>query len=297
MHLFNPKPLIFCFFVLFFCCKESKKAKNTSDGYDQSNLEKASIFNVTEPELYLDNNIENPNLIDNAIFTPGSEFVYSYTFFEKKAEHKCWLKSKGLRILEVNLKPSDYIPESNEIEIDEVKLYVYRGKGDQSLAKTQSIIKFDYYSDDKRVQFGETTGVAETEKKLFLHPPRSHCFLTTSLHPFPYIKFPISVGSFWQSSFGVPSYVFENEYLKRKDFFKYLPDGLDTYYEVKSLKTLKTPLGSLECFEIKGESTYGDKLITDLTMYFNEIFGFVRLDYTNHLDSSRLQIKLDKVNK
>ncbi|MDQ3016013.1 MAG: hypothetical protein M3Q56_06065 [Bacteroidota bacterium] len=61
-------------------------------------------------------------------------------------------------------------------------------------------------------------------------------------------------------------------------------------YEIVGKRLLATPLGTLECYEIKstGTSVLGN---SHLTAFFNAELGFVKLEYTN-IDSTRLVLDL-----
>jgi len=250
------------------------------------------FFGVEEKGFLLDNKVPNPNLDDNIIYTRGAEFTYSYKFFQNDTLKKCSIKLETR-----NMKPILSIPQSNtegELELDSIKLYVYTGKGDISLAKSQSIIKYDYYIGDRKF-LGEQTGVVEEPASIFLHPPRSYCFISTCLHPFPYIKLPLSIGSAWEAHFGIPSYAYEDQFLKER--MEKFPESLDMNYEVERIEKLNTKMGAIECFVINGIASYKNNKVTQLKMFFNEQFGFVKLDYYNHFDSTKLVLDLEKVKK
>jgi len=251
------------------------------------------FFEMQEPEMLLDNEHPNTNLEDNDIYLPGSEFTYDYKFFDKDIEQRCYVGldsiGKQAYLLENGREKSNYV------RLDNVKLYVYRGKGDISLAESQSIIKYDYLVNDRRFFFGERTGVAENSDAFFLHPPRGHCFITTCLHPFPYLKLPLSVGKTWNSYFSIPPYAYKDEFLK--DMMLAFPPDLDMNYEVKSLEKINTVLGKIECFKILGEASHDNKVITEVEIYFNYEYGFSKLDYFNYLDSSRLVLELKSINR
>lgn len=250
------------------------------------------IFDAEERDFLLDNDILNPNLDDNIIYTRGAVFTYSYKFFQNDTLKKCSIKS-GRKMKPVLSIPSDNSEEA--LELDYIKLYVYNGKGDINLAKSQSIIKYDYYIGDRKFYLGERTGVLEDSASIFLHPPRNHCFISTCIHPFPYIKFPLSIGATWEAHFGIPSYAYEDQFLKEK--MKKFPESLDMNYEVERMQVLNTKMGKIECFVINGFGSNDNKTITELKMFFNEQYGFVKLDYYNHLDITKLVLDLEEVKK
>ena len=57
--------------------------------------------------------------------------------------------------------------------------------------------------------------------------------------------------------------------------------------------TITTKLGKLECYVIESEakSNLGS---TKLISYFNETYGFLKLDYTN-IDSTKIVIEINEV--
>jgi hypothetical protein len=68
----------------------------------------------------------------------------------------------------------------------------------------------------------------------------------------------------------------------------------NTYsYEITDKLTLQTTLGRLECFVVKGlaKSNIGQ---THLTAYYNNEYGFIKLDYIN-IDGTKTVIELEKV--
>ena len=65
------------------------------------------------------------------------------------------------------------------------------------------------------------------------------------------------------------------------------------YYEIIDYKKENTTFGVFDCFIVKGTamSKLGN---TKLTAYFNEDFGFIKLDYLN-IDGSKIIIALESI--
>lgn len=274
------------FFLLLFCTQSCKinESKSIELG--------TNIFNMSEPELFLDNNITNPNLEDNLIYLGGRSFIYSYKYTQNGQVKYCYLEPSD------SLNPPASIladkPNGKSIKIDEIKLSVYKGKGDISLAKTQTIIKYDYLSENRRLSMGERTGVVENGTSIFLHPPRSHCFLPTGFYSFPNLKLPLSIGATWEAYFSVPSHVkprIEDTFFPKAK----VPEGVDHYYNVEDTLTVKSNFGNLKCFKIVGTGMVDERLFSKTTMLFNEDYGFVELTFFNTADSITLSLTLKKI--
>ena len=152
---------------------------------------------------------------------------------------------------------------------------------------------FDYFYITKKGDnaLGETTGLIENEKNVWMHPPRQMMFRILELNPFPYIQKPYEIGNTW-----------EWDYLR--------PDGkgwsderwlvwegnldMSCDYEMTDFLSVNTPLGEMECYEITAvaNNDYGS---TKLVAFYNTQYGFVRLNYTN-INNTKTTIELIEFN-
>jgi len=153
----------------------------------------------------------------------------------------------------------------------------------------QSLIEFSYITHTGEIVPRWTkTGLVENEKNIWLHPPRECLFSILEINPFPFIKKPYEKGNTWKWSLEFDSYWSD----KRWKVWDGIVENQCIYEIVDTNSVLHTSLGELICYKIDSyaESELGK---TYLTAYFNEIYGFVRLEYIN-IDGSTLNIELEK---
>lgn len=133
------------------------------------------------------------------------------------------------------------------------------------------------------------TGVAETPDRIFLHPPRENEYAILEFSPFPIVHFPLSVGKEWIWSLEIGSHWAKMAGIKNMN---------NSYTFKHSYKVTKDTAilfngGKVNCFAIEANcrSHYGNsRLIT----YFNNDFGFVKMDYLN-MDNSRFIFSLERI--
>jgi len=153
----------------------------------------------------------------------------------------------------------------------------------------QSCIKFRYIMNTGGfVPMWETTGLIENEKNIWTHPPRSNLFKILELNPFPFIQKPYEKGNKWHWLLQIGDHYGDHRWKEWNGNI----ENRYTYEMVDVNNIIHTPLGELSCYKIDSfaESELGK---TYLTAYFNETYGFVRLEYIN-IDSSILNIELYK---
>ena len=153
----------------------------------------------------------------------------------------------------------------------------------------QSCIEYRYITNDEKfVPRWETTGLIENEKNIWLHPPRQAFFEILEINPFPFIQKPYEKGNKWHWELEIGSFWSDARWKEWEGSI----ENQYTYEIVDINSIIHTPLGELSCYKIDSyaESKLGK---TYLTAYFNETYGFVRLEYTN-IDGSTLNIELYK---
>jgi hypothetical protein len=153
----------------------------------------------------------------------------------------------------------------------------------------QTLMAYEYKTiENKHSDFGEWTGVIENKKNIWLHPPRTKLFKILELNPFPYVQKPLKKGNTWEWELRIGKMWGD---IRWKTW-----DGLITnkyHYRITDTKIiLNTELGDLQCYRIESyaQSELGR---TELISYFNNIYGFVRLEYVN-IDKSRIILTLIK---
>lgn len=233
---------------------------------------------------------QNPDWFseDNRIYTADKKYVYSCSFFDKT----------GTPLLLQALDDSYWVLANREdiqgkdtIVIDAIHLSTMTGRRPfikMDPTYDQTVIKYEFFGSEKKIGYHEKTGVIENEKNVWLHPMRTDIFRIMELNPFPFIQKPyelgntfkwdLNIGDQWSDSrWKVWSGMINNQYT----------------YEITGEQDLLFASSKIPCFKVeaKAESRIGT---TYLTSYFNEDYGFVRLDYTN-IDSSKISLNLSRV--
>ncbi len=140
----------------------------------------------------------------------------------------------------------------------------------------QTVFKFyDIQSNEKRRERGRT-GLIENEMNVWMHPHRHGLFAMLEFAPFPFIQAPYEIGNTWNFDF---INIGDEDWSDPRwlEFEGQL--SIMSNYEITDIKTIKTAFGELECFEITGIAT-SSLAESTLVSYFNEKYGFVKLDYT-----------------
>ncbi len=219
---------------------------------------------------------------DQKIHKPGRTFYYRYRFTNAAGQEQYFVIKPDNTWYFVDAKSEN--PEA--IKDFHLKILDSKWKHKKPAYYQRTIS----YHINKNIQKPTFTGVIENQKNIWIHPPRAYLFKILELNPYPYIKYPLQVGSSYKGSLRIGSGwgderwktwagIIENQY----------------NYEVTAQRELDTPLGRLSCYVI--ESTAVSELgETKLTTYFNETYGFVKLEYTN-IDHSRLVMELYEIGK
>jgi hypothetical protein len=224
---------------------------------------------------------------DNVIYRPGRNFVFDY-HYENKAGTKYHIKRGSL--IKDGIYDWDFTPLNNKDSNTVEQIVMTINPGLEPFIEdfpdyNETVISYFYKLTQGNLIASERTGLIENPHNICFHPPRTNLFKILKLNPYPYIKQPISVGInwTWKLTFGdywadrrwkVWSGLKENKYK----------------YKVSASQILKTPLGVLKCFVVESEAT-SDLGTTKLTSYFNNEFGFIKLDYLN-IDGSKLIFEL-----
>lgn len=221
-----------------------------------------------EDKTFIDNGKPNINNLDNKIYKSGLKFVHSIRFF--KGEKEYFLELKNLREEPVLVQKKDV--DDDAVLINKFILTVFKGVY-KSVLEDQTIIKYDYYNDDCPIgALSELSGIIEDEKMIFLHPPRTPSgFSFFEVVPFPDINLPLALNKEWESNL----YISED----MKQSLKINESNIYKKYKVigkEAVKMKKT--GLVDCYVINCESFTGEKRISFCKYYFNEKFGFVKLD-------------------
>jgi hypothetical protein len=227
---------------------------------------------------------------DNTIYKPGREFVYAYSIRKDGEAFIC--RTNAVGDFETRAWTLVRPAESDSLAIMRLGFKVLPGYGgfDELFPDySQSVVQQQYWAPDMSLLFDGLTGLIENEANVWLHPFRGKYFSVTQLSPFPFAKFPLKAGKTWQWKLGEIDSRWSDPRI-----IQYEGKVSATYdYRVIGPKSLQTPLGELETWEIEGTAT--SRLGTSsLRSYFDERYGFVRLEYRN-LDRSEIVLELTQV--
>ena len=192
--------------------------------------------------------------------------------------------------MEIDLKNTSISESKNNETIKEVILRASSGNPfEKDIPEyNQTSISYQFMQNNGEIFTMEVTGAIENEKNVWIHPPRSSFFEILELNPFPYIKEPLKIGNKWNWKLKIGDHWSDKRWLEWKG-------GIENIYEYEIIdkKNIETKLGILKCFVIKSKakSRIGE---TQLLSYFNENYGFVKLDY-NNIDGTKTILELEKV--
>jgi hypothetical protein len=227
---------------------------------------------------------------DNTIYKPGREFVYAYSITKDGEALICRTNAVG----DFETRNWTLVPpaERDSLAIMRLGFKVLPGHGglDELFPDySQTVVQQQYWAADMSLLFDGLTGLIENDANVWLHPFRGKYFSVTQLSPFPFVKFPLKAGQAWKWKLGDIDSRWSDTRI-----IEYEGKVSATYdYRVIGQKSFKSPLGDLETWEIEGTAT--SRLGTSsLRSYFNERYGFVRLEYRN-LDRSEIVLDLTEV--
>ncbi|WP_020535031.1 hypothetical protein [Lewinella cohaerens] len=218
---------------------------------------------------------------DNRIYIPGREYIYSCSFFNTdNEEYK--ISREGYSLTPVDKLTTKTITKISVTAQEEATFIEYF----PDYKQTELFYKYYLIGDSLSYPI-EFSGVVENAKNIWMHPwRRPRYFHYLQINPYPYIKMPCKVGRKWNWSFKVGDQWSDKEWA----IWKGTVDISHSYEILGQIKVDTGFLGILDCHVVfaKGESSLGT---SSLTSYFNETYGFVKLDYVN-IDSSRFTMNL-----
>ncbi len=215
---------------------------------------------------------------NNVVFKVGAEFIYAYEHITPEGKVQYFKKTKNDRAWEF------VDPDSlNFSTIQTIKISVMDGNpmANGIPDYNQTNLKYQYLDNDSY----SMSGVIENEANIWMHPPRDYYFEILELNPFPYIKAPYEIGHKWNWRLEIGDGWAD----ERWKVWDGMIENIYTY-EIIDKTVLETELGTLDCFIIKSnaKSRIGQ---TKLIAFFNEKYGFVKLNYTN-IDGSKTNLNL-----
>ena len=263
----------------------------TSISYSQSVEKQSADYQLVDDDGIIvekfDSTITDENRFtrNNVIFREGVSFNYKFEHLDQNNKRHFFKHVDSLSSWE-------FVPEAEVNQNTIQRVIISVKKGLQGFDKhfpgyNQTIIGYAYPTMENYAgSINSSSGVIENEANVWMHPPRDQYFEILELNPFPYIKAPYEVGTKWTWSLKIGDHWADGRW-------KLWSGSIENKYEyeITDLKIIETSLGKLNCFvvESSASSRIGE---THLKSYFNEKYGFVRLEYTN-IDGSKTNLDLD----
>jgi hypothetical protein len=266
--------------TLLSSCRPTEDIEQLKKGYDFD-------FGVYVEKVALNDSTADRYTRDNLIYTPQRKFIFDYTIIRD---------GDSLKIqAPVNIPADadhertwDFIAarEESPDKIETISITVTnRISNDQ-----QTEVKYDYqYSVNPGFEpFSSTSGVIENKMNTWMHPHRDKYFMILELNPFPYIQKPFEPGKEWTWSLEI------GDYWKDQRWKVWTGSIKNEYqYEITGHEKLQTAIGTLDCWVVNSTAT-SRVGVTELKAFYNEKYGFVKLDFVN-IDKSMLNINIKKV--
>jgi hypothetical protein len=243
---------------------------------DEDGIYGEKISKTADPDAYT---------VDNKIYTINREFIFEY-HIERSGKVLKMTAPRYTQPGEDFNEAWDFVAENENHpdKIEFISIKVMNGISNES----QTMIRYNYNYQFDTAPYRSTSGVVENEMNVWMHPFRNKYFEILELNPFPYIQQPYQVGNKWNWCLEIGAYWGDARWKtwngKITNLYK---------YEIIRKERLKTKIGDLECWVVKGtaNSEIGK---TELTAYFNEQNGFVKMDFVN-IDNSKLGIEIVKI--
>lgn len=268
-------------------CKEENRKENPTQQQivkDYTLEESGGIF----AEVFDSTNVdENRYTANNTIYKTNTSFTYSFEHITKDGEKLYFKEDKTVEEREKQWK---FIKSNSKDEsiIKKVKVSVKYGL--EPMIKyvpdyNQTLLQYDYPTYNNELPFNSISGAIENQNNVWIHPPRDRYFRILELNPFPFIKAPYEIGNSWEWWLSIGSQWGDERW-------KTWEGGIENqyYYEITEKETVDTKFGKLECLIIKSTAT-SELGETKLTSYFNEKYGFIKLNYIN-IDGSKTNLEL-----
>lgn len=268
-------------------CKEKNRKENPIQKLitkDYTLEESGGIFTEVFDSTNID---ENRYTANNSIYRTNASFTYSFEHITKDGEKLYFKEDKTVEEREKQwkfIKPNS----KDESIINKVKISVKYGL--EPMIKhvpnyNQTLLQYDYPTYNNELPFNSISGAIENENNVWIHPPRDRYFRILELNPFPFIKAPYEIGNSWEWWLSIGSQWGDERW-------KTWEGGIENqyYYEITEKETIDTKFGKLECLIIKSSAT-SELGETKLTSYFNEKYGFIKLNYIN-IDGSKTNLEL-----
>ena len=289
------KRIITTLIVLMGCANFIAQAQNTEYSQSSSGIWFEVRTDSLNPCRYTE---------DNKIYQADREFNFEFHYFDPQGNERFMryklVPKQGICLTETGdtttctYTASDFsfsdIFDATDSCVNRYLLKVACTGGGFGNDYDQTIEEFRFFFDDQREQSSSRSGIVENERNLWMHPNRSCLFKVLELNPFPYIQYPIKKGKTWKWKLTIGSHWGDERW-------KTWTGSIVNKYKYKITETdceVVTPMGTLPCVKVEAmaKSRIGK---THLTAYYNDTYGFVKMDNTN-IDGSLIEIKLVETN-
>jgi hypothetical protein len=263
------------------CCAQPKNIDDLKNNYIHDDL---NIY-VENP----DPTDSNPDryTIDNQVYAINRKFIFDYFIL------------KGADTLQISTPTTagshtdfqrewEFVPKRTQHhdKIQTISISVQPGL--TNVNQTMLKYEYQYVPDFRSNTFSSTSGVIENEMNIWMHPHRDKYFMILELNPFPFIQQPFQISNKWTWSLQI------GDYWKDERWKLWTGSITNNYeYEIIGKEKLKTKIGHMDCWVVKGTATSSIGS-TGLIAYYNEKNGFVKLDYIN-IDKSKLTIEIKEI--
>lgn len=228
---------------------------------------------------------------DNTIYTQYRQFYYKYYFLKEKDTLlvKLYTKPEHIAPFELSWKLEPKSKLTFEQDYSAIHYLAMTVKSGAYFGQA-SLLQYDYLSKERRGMKHEQTGLVEVCSDISITPPTEGHFLISELNPRPEIREPIVKDNTWYSTHSTSDVGGSDKWKTWQGVVE-----VSSSYRIRDIQTIKTNIGFLKCFVIdaNAQSSVGE---TRLVAYYNEEYGFVKLNYTN-IDGSYLIMDINSVKK
>jgi len=207
---------------------------------------------------------------DISIYKLGSEWTFAYQFIPPKA-----------KLVSENTITTEDLNKVKNVVITAVKTPEHF----REILDADNIADFSFEYKYPPQGISSQSMILENENMVWIHPPRSYFFKILQINPYPYIKKPFKKGTKWTWELEIGSFWGDKRW---KEWTGIITNVAN--YEIVGDTLLSTKLGKMKCYVVQS-SAKSELGTTYLTSYFNQTFGFVKLDYTN-IDGSKIILEL-----
>jgi hypothetical protein len=228
---------------------------------------------------------------DNNVYKQYRQFYYKYYFLNEKDTLlvKLYTKPEHIAPFELSWKLEPKSKLSFEQDYTAIHYLAMTVKSGDYFGQA-SLLQYDYLSKERRGIKNEQTGLIEVCSHISITPPKEGHFLISELNPRPEIREPLVKNNTWYDTHTTSDVGGSEKWKTWQGAIE-----VNSSYRIRDIQTIKTNIGFLKCFIIdaKAQSSVGE---TRLVAYYNEEYGFLKLNYTN-IDGSYLVLDINSVKK